>query len=401
MKSLIFDPYCGASEQMILGALLGCDADEWRVKGAVEGLCNAPLRVRDVREGIRVVLAEIDEAGARGPWPGFLTREEAMEKLNVMHENEPVRLDAMNIVRIIMDTRDRTYGGKSSISLGSIAMIAGICTAYDSLDRPVAQSTPVALGGGMVETSCGPMPVPKPETMAVLNGSKLIASGGPFDGELLTLEAAAILSYYVSVSSRYYPESKVLSVGYGEGYLKLPVPDVLRAALCEIDEALIGDRIELLETNVDDVTGEVLGNLIEELIDTGARDVSIIPATMKKGRSGQLIRVVCKAEDGAALSRRIMLETGTLGVRVIPVKHRHIARREVRVINVCIDGHVYPMRFKLANDLNGQVIDLSVEFDDAKRVARELAMPLKTVMRKAEAEAWQKYDQASDRPQPQ
>jgi uncharacterized protein (TIGR00299 family) protein len=306
----------------------------------------------------------------------------------------------MSIVRLIMDARDRTYGGKSSISLGSIAMIAGICTAYDSLDRPVVQSTPVALGGGMVETSCGPMPVPKPETMAVLNGSKLIASGGPFDGELLTLEAAAILSHYVSVSSRYYPESKVLSVGYGEGYLKLPVPDVLRAALCEIDEALIGDRIELLETNVDDVTGEVLGNLIEELIDTGARDVSIIPATMKKGRSGQLIRVVCKAEDGAALSRRIMLETGTLGVRVIPVKHRHIARREVRVINVCIDGHVYPMRFKLATDLNGQVLDLSVEFDDAKMVSRELAMPLKTVMRKAEAEAWQKYDQACDRPRP-
>jgi uncharacterized protein (DUF111 family) len=184
-----------------------------------------------------------------------------------------------------------------------------------------------------------------------------------------------------------------MATGYGQGYQELPVPDLMRAVLCEIDDALIGDRIELLETNVDDVTGEVLGNLIEELIEMGARDVSIIPATMKKGRSGQLIRVVCKAEDGPMLSRRMMLETGTLGIRVIPVKHRHIAQREVKVINVCVANNTYGMRFKVATDTNGHILDLSVEYDDARRVSRELSMPLKTVIRKTEAEAWLQYDQ--------
>jgi uncharacterized protein (DUF111 family) len=88
-----------------------------------------------------------------------------------------------------------------------------------------------------------------------------------------------------------------------------------------------------------------------------------------------------------------MLETGSLGVRVMPVKHRHIARREVKVINVCIDESTYPLRFKVATDTIGHILDLSVEFDDARRVSRELSMPLKTVIRKAEAEAWLQYDQ--------
>ena len=389
MKCLIFDPYCGASEQMILGALLGCGADEWRVKSAVEGLCGAPLRVEGYGNG--QTLAVISERDAK-VWPGFLTGEEALGKLNVMHENQPIRVDAMNIVRRILEVRGGVGKDSPGISIGSVAMIAGICTAYDDLDRPMVRSTPAAMGGSMIDTECGKMPVPRPEVLSVLNGSKLITQGGPFDGELLTLEAAAILAYYVKEAGRYYPEHRLLSTGYGKGYFETPVPSLLRAVLCEVDDALIGDRIELLETNVDDVTGEVLGNLIEELLAMGARDVSILPATMKKGRSGQLIRVVAKAEDGPALSRRIMLETGSLGVRVIPVKHRYIAKREIKVIKVLIENNEYNMRFKVASDMNGTVLDLSVEYDDAKMIARELSIPLKTVMRKAETEAWQKYD---------
>ncbi|OPY29145.1 MAG: hypothetical protein A4E28_01055 [Methanocella sp. PtaU1.Bin125] len=393
MKCLIFDPYCGASEQMVLGALLGCGADEWRVKGAVEGLCGAPLLVRDAsKDGRHVKIAMIDEKNARGVWPAYLTKDEALSRLFLAHENVPVRDDASAIVRSVFDAREKAGAGEPAISLASVGMILGICAAYDSLGRPYVQSTPVAMGGGMIDTPCGKMPVPTPATMAVLGGSGLMVQGGPFEGELLTLEAAAILAYFVNASGRYYPENRPLATGYGQGYQEMPVPDLLRVVLCEVDDAMIADRIELLETNVDDVTGEVLGNLIEELIEMGARDVSIIPATMKKGRSGQLIRVVCKAEDGPMLSRRIMLETGSLGVRVMPVKHRHIARREVKVINVCVDKNEYPMRFKVATDTNGHIMDLSVEYDDARRVSKELSMPLKTVIRKSEAEAWLQYD---------
>jgi hypothetical protein len=391
LKCLIFDPFCGATEAMLLGAMLGCGADEWRVRSVVEGLCEAPLDVQDAQDGrLASKVASINVAEARGRHPD-MGRDKALEKLNVMHENQPVRVDAMKVVESLFRARESLYGPGPKMDIYTMALITGICTAYDALGRPPAFSTPVATGGGVVDVNGKTTPVPRPETLKLIEGSKLIARGGPFDGELLTSGAAAVLAHYVQASSRYYPEYVPLSVGYGGGTLDLPLPNVLRAVVCEADDALIMDRMELLETNVDDVTGEVLGGLIESLMEMGALDVSIIPVTMKKGRAGQIIRAVVRSEDGPAIARRIMFETGSLGVRVIPVKHRYIAKREVIVMGVKIEDNVYDMRFKVSSDTKGNVIDLSVEYEDARKVARELALPLRTVIRKAEAEAWKKY----------
>ncbi|WP_174589791.1 LarC family nickel insertion protein [Methanocella conradii] len=390
MKCLILDPFCGATEEMLLGAMLGCGADEWRVRSIVEGLCDAPLDVQDRQDGMAAKVAGINANAARKRHPD-LGRDEALSKLNVMHERQPVRSDSMGIVGSIFDAMEALYGQGQKMSVYTMALIAGICTAYDSLGRPAVHSTPAAMGGGVADVGGKLTPLPRPETLKLVEGSGLIVQGGPFDGELLTFGAAAALAYYVKSSSRYYPDNRPLAVGYGAGTLDLPVPNVLRATLCEVDDALIMDRMELLETNVDDVTGEVLGSLFESLMEMGAMDVSIIPATMKKGRSGHIIRVIAKTEDGPAIARRMMYETGSLGVRVMPVKHRFIARREVVVVSVSIDGKPYDMRFKVSSDTAGRIIDVSVEYEDARLVAREIAMPLKTVMRKAEAEAWKKF----------
>lgn len=387
---MILDPFCGATEEMLLGAMLGCGADEWRVRSIVEGLCDAPLDVQDRQDGMAAKVAGINANAARKRHPD-LGRDEALSKLNVMHERQPVRSDSMGIVGSIFDAMEALYGRGQKMSVYTMALIAGICTAYDSLGRPPVHSTPVAMGGGVADVGGKLTPLPRPETLKLVEGSGLIVQGGPFDGELLTFGAAAALAYYAKSSSRYYPDNRPLAVGYGAGTLDLPLPNVLRAALCEVDDALIMDRMELLETNVDDVTGEVLGSLFESLMEMGAMDVSIIPATMKKGRSGHIIRVIAKTEDGPAIARRMMYETGSLGVRVMPIKHRFIAKREVVVVSVSIDGKPYDMRFKVSSDTAGRVIDVSVEYEDARLVAREMAMPLKTVMRKAEAEAWKKF----------
>jgi len=112
------------------------------------------------------------------------------------------------------------------------------------------------------------------------------------------------------------PVMKAQTIGYGAGSKDLHIPNVLRIIKGEIDDALISDRIEMLETNVDDVTGQVLGNLIEELMNAGARDVSIIPATMKKGRSGHVIQVDSQnLRIRRCLPGKIIEETGSLGVR--------------------------------------------------------------------------------------
>lgn len=389
VKCLIFDPFCGASASMILGALLGCGADEWRVRSVVEGLCDAPLDVQESRSGrMAVKLAELNVKAARKSHPD-MEREAVLEKMNVMHENQPVRVDSMEIAKKIFDAHEALYGKGHKMDIFTIAMIAGICTAYDSLKRPYVQSTPAAMGGGSITTNAGTEPVPRPVVLKALEGSIVITQGGPLDGELLTLTAAAVLAYYVQESGRYYPENRTLAVGYGG---ESGETQALRATLCEIDDALIGDRMELLETNVDDVTGEVLGSLIESLMDMGAMDVSIIPATMKKGRTGHIIRAIVKADDSPHIARRIVLETGSLGVRVLPVKHRFIAQRKIANIDTPIEGNHYDMRFKVATDTNGKILDVSVEYEDAKMVSRELALPLKTVMRIAESEAWKHYE---------
>ena len=376
---------------MIMGALLGCGADEWRVRSAVESLCDAPLDVQEGRnDRMAVKLAGINVQAARKKHPD-MGRDEVLEKLNVMHESQPVRVDAMEIAKIIFDARE-PLNGSYKMDVFTMAMIAGICTAYDSLKRPFVRSTPVAMGGGIVGAGKDMEPVPTPAVLKALEGSKLITQGGPIEGELLTLTAAAVFVYYVKESSRYYPENKPLVVGYGGGSRKLPVADALRVTLCEVDDALMGDRMELLETNVDDVTGEVLGSLIESLMEMGAMDVCVVPVTMKKGRAGHIIRVVTKADDSPAIARRIVLETGTLGVRVLPVKHRFIAQRKIVGMDIPIETSHYDMRFKVASDTNGKILDVSVEYDDAKMVSRELKIPLKTVMRIAETEAWKHYE---------
>jgi len=390
LKCLILDPFCGATEEMLLAAMLGCGADEWRVRSIVEGLCEAPLDVQDRQDGMAAKVAGINISAARKRHPD-LGKDDALSKLNVMHERQPVRSDTMGIVGSIFDAMESLYGQGQKMGVYTMALIAGICTAYDSLGRPPVHSTPVAMGGGMLDVGGMRVPLPRPETLRLLEGSGLILQGGPFDGELLTPGAAATLAYYAKSSSRYYPDNRPIAVGYGAGTLDLPLPNVLRTTLCEMDDALIIDRMELLETNVDDVTGEVIGSLFESLMEMGAMDVSVIPATMKKGRSGHIIRAIVKAEDGPSIARRMMYETGSLGVRVIPVKHRFIAKRDVMVMSVSIDGKQYDMRFKVSSDTAGRVIDVSVEYEDARLVAKEMAMPLKTVMRKAEAEAWKRF----------
>jgi uncharacterized protein (TIGR00299 family) protein len=214
----------------------------------------------------------------------------------------------------------------------------------------------------------------------------LVWKPGPVEGELLTPTGAALLAHFVNEKGAC---SGMIAkrTGYGAGSMDSAVPNVLRVIEGEIDDSLISESIEVLETNVDDVTGHVLGNLIDELLAAGARDVSIIPATMKKGRSGSIIQVIAKPEDSEVMARKMIEETGSIGIRIIPVKHRLIAQREMCKVNVAINGKVFVVAVKIARDLRGVLLNISAEFEDCKKAARESGVPVKDVIRRAEEEA--------------
>jgi hypothetical protein len=162
-------------------------------------------------------------------------------------------------------------------------------------------------------------------------------------------------------------------------------PNVLRALVGDGAGSLVRDDITVLETNLDDATPEVLGDLHETLAAAGARDVSVLPATMKKSRPGHLVKVVVRPEDAERVARRLAEETGTLGVREHGAGHRWVARRRFETVTLAVDGDDYAVTVKVASDDSGAVYDASAEHDDAAAVAAETGLPTREVARRAEA----------------
>jgi hypothetical protein len=176
--------------------------------------------------------------------------------------------------------------------------------------------------------------------------------------------------------------------GFGAGAADRPDrPNALRAVTGEGDRSLDREPITVLETNVDDASPEVLGSLHERLREAGARDVSVLPATMKKSRPGHLVKVVVRPAEADRVARALAAETGTLGVREHGAGHRWVAERRVEEVAVEVAGESYGVRVKVATDADGDLLDASAEHDDALAVARATDLSVREAARRAEA-AW-------------
>ncbi|MHC1585001.1 MAG: nickel pincer cofactor biosynthesis protein LarC, partial [Candidatus Syntropharchaeia archaeon] len=368
MKILVFDPFSGASGDMIVGALLDLGADEFFVRDKVEGT-GAKMEVRETKK-----------QGIRAKKVNFITdkKERKYDEVMEILENLDDFLldDVLGIFERIASAESRVHGMPKETLVfheigDSIADIVGACAAFHALGlrRFEVHSTCLSVGGGFVECKHGRLPVPAPVTVEILSHSNLIYRGGPVECELLTPTGAGILAHFVHRCEAFLPRMEIEKTGYGAGDRDLEIPNVLRVMIGEGGDALVREEIEVLETNVDDVTGEVLGNLIGDLIEMGAKDVAIIPAMMKKGRSGHIIQVITESKDTPRMARKIMEETGTLGVRVIPTRHRLIARRKMDSVTIEIKGIKREIPVKIATDTEGRILNISTEFEYARRIA--------------------------------
>jgi uncharacterized protein (DUF111 family) len=160
---------------------------------------------------------------------------------------------------------------------------------------------------------------------------------------------------------------------------------VLRALRGEGAGGLRRESVTVLETTLDDATPEILGSLQESLAEAGARDVSVVPTTMKKSRPGHLVKVVVAPEDAARVAHRLALETGTLGVREHGTGHRWVADRSIEAVTLAVGGREFDVRVKIARDRSGDVFDVSAEYDDVESVAAETGRPVRELARRAEA----------------
>jgi uncharacterized protein (TIGR00299 family) protein len=395
MKALLFDPFSGASGDMTVAALIDLGADTGKIKRAME-----------LAADVDVGFLKIDKKGISAIAVNVSTRKERthkfyeiIERIRSLDMDPEIKSDAISVFNILGNAEAKIHGVPLNElhfhELGqedAIADIVGACTAFHDLGLHEYRIfyTPISVGMGFIEFSHGKFPVPAPASLEILKQYSLSWQLGPVEGELLTPTGAALLAHFVNEKSA-CPPIVAERTGYGAGDRDLLVPNVLRIITGEIDDALISDRIEMLETNVDDVTGQVLGNLVDELLKAGARDVAIIPATMKKGRSGHIIQVVTKPEDSGRLARKMIEETGSLGVRIIPVKHRLIALRELEKVEIMINDRVFSISVKIAKDLHGRLLNISPEFEDCKKAALEGGLPVRDLIRMAEEKARQTF----------
>jgi len=390
MRSIIFDPFSGASGDMILGTLISLGADREKVREIIESSVDVSVRIDKAnKRGISAVDVHIDvdhEEHERH-------YHELVDIVNNAGLSPKVEHSALAIFEIMAKAESKVHG-KSLDQLhfhevgqnDALADVIGSCFAMHEIGADAIYCLPINVGGGRVKAAHGSMPVPAPATLEILQQTGLTFYGLG-NRELLTPTGAAILGHFAKPIEN-LPRGKVLSIGYGAGDADTEDPNVLRSTLIDTEGDLSRDSIEVLETNVDDVTGEVLGNLFEKLLSIGARDVAIVPATMKKGRTGHIIKVITKPEHSANIAREIMRETGTLGIRVIPTKHRYTADRRMDNVRIVIRGKAYDIPVKIAEDANGEILHISAEYEDCKRVAKEWNLPLKDIIRKVEEEAW-------------
>jgi len=264
-------------------------------------------------------------------------------------------------------------------AVDSIVDIVGACIGFEYLGIDEFYSAPLAMGGGTVRFSHGNWPAPTPATLELLAG--VPCSPGPVQSELLTPTGAAIIT---TLADGYTcPQFTLRKWGLGAGDKSFQeIPNALRITLGdafpggELSSKLEGarqERIVVLEGSLDDVDGEVLGNLIDLSLRNGALDVYYSTLQMKKSRPGILLTVLCRHQQEADLARLIFRETGTLGLRRRETS-RYVLAREI----VEVETRYGSVRVKIGT-LDGEPVQKWPEFEDLKSLSQKHGVALKTL----------------------
>jgi uncharacterized protein (TIGR00299 family) protein len=372
---------------MITGALLDCGADREAVMRAMAAVAAEPSITTVTRAGIRAI--KVDTKAT----PAHRTLAEVLERLDkaAPHTPAPALAMARRVFERINAAEEEVHGAHAHFhEVGAddaLADIVGACTALHSLAVDGVKVLPITLGHGTATGSHGIFPIPAPATAVILQGTSLVGTPGDHAGELCTPTGAALLAEFSTLDPGTMGGYSIQVTGYGAGSRDpRHAPNVLRIMLVETMEKrdeLLQDTVDLLETNVDDVSGEVIAHALARFMEAGARDVSAIPIIMKKGRPGFLIRVISLPETSTRLAELMALELGTLGIRCIPAVHRFIAERTVEEVDVEIRGETRKMPLKCGR-MHGRIYLLKAEVGPAQEWARELDLPVRDVIRAVE-----------------
>ena len=261
---------------------------------------------------------------------------------------EAVRTDILAVYRLIAEAESKAHDKPVSEihfhevgTMDAIADIASVCLLLHKLAPDQIIASPVHVGSGQVKCAHGILPVPAPATAYILKDIPIYS--GSIQGELCTPTGAALLKHFVTRFDQ-MPLMTPASTGYGMGTKDFPAANCVRAILgesfAENQDAILGEifaenqpeTICELSCNVDDMTGEDIAFAIETFLQNGALDAFTVPCTMKKGRPGVLVTVLCKDPDQKQMTKLILQHTTTLGVRSAIKKRWILSRTESETV---------------------------------------------------------------------
>lgn len=382
--TVVIDPRtAGISGNMVVGALVDIGANKKKVMkimeetGSIFGDINVEI-TKTTKSGIKCTYVNVESNDYKK-----ISYFELIDKLENLEISKRILKLAKSIFKEIALCEARIHNKSiKNIKFHNVGVtdivadVFGAVYSYFSLglDKEKIFGLPVALG---TKTSY--------LTFELLK--KIPTFEKSINNEISTPTGVALFKKMCDNFRKSLPLITIDKIGYGAGKHDLKVPNILKIFKGKMNYE--EDNIALLETNIDHLSGEILGNIFETLINTGALDVSIIPCVMKKNRPGHILRVLCRPKDVDKISQKIFEETGTLGIRVFPHVHRYIIKRKKINLEIDVKGK-RQANFKVSF-LGSKILDARIEYEDAKRISKKTGLPLKDVMRIANEEFYRRY----------
>ncbi len=382
MKIAYFDAPSGISGDMAVAALLDAGSrrgvDLGALERALEALDVGGYRLEAVRadvDGISALTFRVlveEEQHAHRDWN---TIRDLLDGAHRAGLSDGAHGKALAIFQALAEAEAKVHGVEVDRvtfhevgAVDSIVDIVGAAWCLDALGVDACFTSPVPGGSGYVMTAHGRLPVPAPATVELLRGFEVVAGDGK--GELVTPTGAAILA---AMAKPLRPAFVLEQAGCGAGTRRLPDrPNVLRVFIGQADE-VSDEEIVVLEADIDDMTAEALAHAAERVRGAGARDVSLAPVQMKKGRLGSRLTVLSDLGRLEELATVILRETSTLGVRYRSVRRSVLPRRTELVTT-----EYGPIAIKVAVRPGGEET-FEPEFDDVARAASEHDRPFAEV----------------------
>ena len=381
---IVIDPQiAGISGDMLLSSLVNLGADKNKIIEGIEKsqkfLPDSTIKKIDFQkiqkrgiESTQLILEINENVSER---KGIEIKKAIINSVNELRLSTKAKTFAESCINTLISSESKIHGiSEDSVhfheasSIDTLIDIVGITIALEDLKlfEEKIVCLPVSVGGGTVTFSHGTMSNPASAILQIFKNSNLNIQGNNAKEELTTPTGACILVNLTNNPIEHYPSMNVSSIGYGAGQKNFNAfSNVLKIIQGKENNSEM-DSVKILETNIDDISGEILGHLIEKIMEQGAKDVSIYPGITKKGRPTNLVCVICDDTKVDVIVDTLISETGTLGIR-ISNSNRLIVPRTNHSFSLTFEGKAFEVNYKKSHHKGKS--HFKIEFEDLKNIS--------------------------------